>query len=553
MKKKAKLILILAIAAAVLFAAGAYILVFRTNVTVDFYTSRGQSALESGRFQSAIRMYSAARKLDSHDPDIAIGLAKAYKGTGNYTKAEYTLVSAITQAPEQTSLYVALSHTYVEQEKFLDADLMLSRASNETVKAELEAMRPAAPTLTPESGYYSEYISVSASCPAGRIFLTTDGEYPSGEDDQYTEPVSLPGGETTICALVVDDSGLVSPVTYAGYTVAGVIEPVTITDETLNTILREAIGKPAEDELMSNELWSIEELQISGAVTDLSQMKYLTGLTSLKIEGIAATDFTALAALPKLTSLDLSGCVVSAASAEAIGKLTQLTELDLSGCALTKADAFTTLTKLNALDLSNNAITDVSSLSALTELTALSLKNNPVSDLSPLENCTKLETLDISSCEITDLKALAGMTALKELDASDNLIASIGALADCKALQKLLVSANEISDISILPALPSLSVFDGSHNSITKIPTFESGHPLQSFNLNYNGVTAVSGLQGLSALNYVMLDYNKVSDLTPLENCANLVQVDVWDNPVASAGVSALQEHSIIVNYNPNS
>ena len=552
MKKKTKLIIILAVVAALLFAAGVYILVFRTNVTVDFYATRGQAALESGRFQSAIRMFSAAQKIDDSNPKVPIGLANAYKGSGNYTKAEYTLVSAITEHPEQTDLYIALSHTYVEQEKFLDADQMLSRAANDTVRAELEAKRPAAPTLTPESGYYSEYISVTASCPAGRIFLTTDGEYPSSESDRYTEPVLLSGGETTVCALVVDDSGLVSPIAYAGYTVAGVIEPVTIEDETLNTVLRETIGKSAEDELMSNELWSIEELEITGAVADLSQIKYLAGLTSLKISGIAATDFTALSTLPKLNKLDLSGCVLSAASAEAIGKLTELTSLNLSGCAISSAEAFASLTKLTALDLSNNVVSDISCLSTLTGLTTLSLKNNPITDISALEGCTALEVLDISACEISNLNALSGMTSLKELDASDNVLQGIAALADCKALQKLLVSSNKITDISILPSLPALSVFDGSHNEISKIPTFEGGHPLQSIDLNYNTVAGVSGLQGLSSLNYVKLDYNKVSNLSPLENCANLVQVDVWDNPVTDASINALQEHSIIVNYNPN-
>lgn len=551
MKKKWKLILILAIVAALLFAAGAYILVFRTNVTIDYYLSRGNTALESGRYQSAIRHYSAAMKIDDSQPQIPIALANAYKGAGNYTKAEYTLVSAITQHPELTDLYVALSRTYVEQEKFLDADLMLTRAANETVKAELSAMRPSAPTLSPESGYYSTYISVSATCPAGRIFLTTDGEYPSGEYDLYTEPVQLDGGETTVCALVVDDSGLVSPAVYAGYTIAGVIEPVTVTDAALDTILRETIGKTPEDELISNELWTIEELTISGTVTDLTQLKYLTGLKKLKIESIPATDFTAVSSLPMLTELDLSGCILSGSALESIAKLPELTSLNLAGCALKDISPLSGLVKLTTLDLSNNVISDISALSELTSLTTLSLKNNPIPSVSALKTCTKLETLNIASCGITSLDALTALSELSQLDAADNAITSIAPLADCKKLKKLYVSSNAVTNIAVLADLPSLSVFDGSYNEITSIPTFEASHPLQSINLNYNKVSSVKGLSNLHSLNYVMLDYNNVSDLTPLANCYNLVQVDVWGNSVSS-GISALQEHSIIVNYNPN-
>lgn len=551
MKKKWKLILILAIVAVLLFAAGAYILVFRTNVTVDYYLSRGASALENGRYNSAIRLYSAAQKIDSSISDVPIGLANAYKGIGNFTKAEYTLVSAITKHPEKTDLYVALSHTYVEQEKFLDADLMLSRASNEAVKEELSKLRPAAPTLTPESGYYSTYITVSASCTAGRIFLTTDGDYPSSKDDLYSEPIQLPGGETTICALVVDDSGLVSPAVYAGYTISGVIEPVTLSDAALDTILREAIGKNAEEQLMSNELWSIEELEISGSVTDLSQLSYLTGLKKLKISSIAATDFTALAAIPQLSELDLSGCVMSEKSIEAISKMTELTTLNLSGCALKNVNAISSLVKLETLDLSNNVISDITPLAKLKFLTSLSVKNNPINDLTSLKNCTKLEYLDISSCEITDLEPLAGMKMLNTLDASDNKITSITAVSKCTKLQQLFVSSNKVEDISVLSNLGSLTVFDGSYNEISTIPDFGGSHPLQRINLNYNAISSVKGLSGLSSLNYVLLDYNKITDLSALENCYNLVQVDVWGNPI-SKGVSTLQERSIIVNYNPN-
>lgn len=61
------------------------------------------------------------------DADLAIRLADAYKKSGNYTKAEYTLVSAITQIPDSVQLYVALSKTYVEQDKLLDAETMLGR------------------------------------------------------------------------------------------------------------------------------------------------------------------------------------------------------------------------------------------------------------------------------------------------------------------------------------------------------------------------------------------------------------------------------------------
>ena len=99
----------------------------------------------------------------------------------------------------------------------------------------------------------------------------------------------------------------------------------------------------------------------------------------------------------------------------------------------------------------------------------------------------------------------------------------------------------------------SLKVFDGSNNLITSIPDFdETTSQLQQFSINYNQVEDISGLKGLQQLNYLHADYNKITDLLPLQENFGLVQVNVWDNAVTPESVTALQEFSIIVNYNPN-
>ena len=70
--------------------------------------------------------------------------------------------------------------------------------------------------------------------------------------------------------------------------------------------------------------------------------------------------------------------------------------------------------------------------------------------------------------------------------------------------------------------------------------------------LDYNEVTDLAGLQGIDSLNYVYADYNQVETILPLKNNINLIQVNVWDNPIPEEEVKSLQENSIIVNYNPN-
>jgi len=554
MKTNGKLIAILLILALLVLCVGAYIILFRSEVSVERYLAQGDKAMDRGNYSRAVRSYESALKLAGSDGQISISLSNAYKADGNYTKAEYVLVQAITQDPEWPELYVALSRVYVEQEKFLDADELLSRAASETVREKLAAMRPAPPSLTPEAGYYSNYLSVSASCVAGRIYLSTDGDYPSNAEDLYTAPIALPAGETTVLALVVDDSGLVSPVNRSVYTIAGVIEPVTFTDTALDSAVRKLLGKSADDVLMSSELWGIEELTVDGGLRSLDQISYFIGLKKLDLTGASVADYAPLQKLPLLQTLDLSGCVLSTSNLQSIGHLLSLRELDLSSCALTSVDRLSTLKNLQTLDLSGNAITDVMSLTQMTALETLNLSNNPLASLQALQACSKLRTLILDNCSLTSLDALSGMTELTELDVSNNQLTTLEPLAGCTKLVRLLANNNKLTEILVLPKLTSLQEFAASHNKIKDIPAIsnKNGCVLKSLELNYNEITGVGGLSGLVQLNYLQLDYNKVKDLSPLKDCRNLVEVDAWNNPLSTDGVSALTQHSIIVNYNPN-
>lgn len=106
----------------------------------------GEHFYEAGRYSRAVAFYKAAMRFAPKDAELAIRLADAYKKSGNYTKAEYTLVSTITQIPDSVSLYVALSGTYVEQDKLLDAETMLSRITNDAVRTQIDALRPPHPS-----------------------------------------------------------------------------------------------------------------------------------------------------------------------------------------------------------------------------------------------------------------------------------------------------------------------------------------------------------------------------------------------------------------------
>ncbi len=554
MKKSLKVIIPLVLAFILLAAACWFFLFYNPTVAANLFQHRAQTLSENERYNRAVRYYHSAWKLLPERTELPLELAETYIASGNYTKAEYTLVSAISAAPHDYELYASLCRTYVAQGKFLDAVRMLDRISSETVQAKLAEKRPLPPVVTPESGYYTDYIEVSAQSSEGRIYLTTDGAFPSNNEDLYQEPLTLSGGETTIIALCVSESGLVSPAVVSGYTVGGVIEEVTLADAAIDTVVRQLLNLEASAPIMSDDLWTISALELPETVTTLSDLHYFTGLRSLSVHNVSGLDFTALQQTPNLQQLDLSGCIISSDGMEAIGSLSELQSLALNSCALSDLAPLAGLTKLTELQLSGNTITDIGALSLMPELLSVSLSGNPLTSIAGLSACTKLQSLDISRCSITSIGSLSDKKDLTVLKAGNNNITDLTPLEGSQNLRELDLSNNLIADITILTKLTGLEQFTADHNKITAIPDIdETNSVLSLFSADYNEIEDLSGLASIQTLNYVSLDYNKIKDLQHLVGNINLIQLDVWDNPIkdVNEAVKPFEESSVIVNFNP--
>lgn len=552
MKHALKIILPIILILALIIGACCFFLIARRDLTESIFVYWGEHFYEAGRYSRAVSFYKAAMHFAPKDADLAICLADAYKKSGNYTKAEYTLVSAITQIPDSVQLYVALSKTYVEQDKLLDAETMLGRITNDAVRTQIDALRPAAPVIEPESGNYSEYIDVTVTGASGTVYAVCNSDFPASEQDVYTGPISLEAGESKIVALSVAENGLVSDAVYAGYTVGNVVEEVKLADAGMDAYVRELLGKTAGSAIMSDELWAVEELDLPDTVASLEDLPYFTGLHSLSLHHGTGLDLSVLSQLPTLRKLDLSGCTLSTAAMNTIVTLSELTSLNLSGCAVAEIDALIGLQKLETLDLSNNTVSDLTALSALLALRELNLTNNPITSLSNLKNCTELETLYAGQCAITRIAGLADHTKLKTLVLSGNKITDISALASCTAIETLDLSGNSISDISVVSNFKKLVDLNVSSNQITDLPQFDADTPLWHVDISHNQIESLAGLDGNLAVNFINADYNRVKSVAKLESCIMLVRMNLWDNPVDADEVKQLQDIGILINYNPN-
>ena len=552
MKYILKIFLIVLLVVAIIGAACWFFLVQRPDLTMSVFAHWGDYFYDAGRYNRAVSLYETACKLSPNNANLPVRLAQAYINSGNYTKAEYTLVSAITNNPESVQLYVALSKTYIEQDKILDAEQMLDRITSADVKAQIDALRPNAPVLSPESGYYSEYIDVAVTATGGTAYLAVNQDYPSIETDAYEAPVTLEAGDSKVVVVTVAENGLVSDAVYGGYTIGSVVEEVKLSDSALDGYVRELLGKSASDTIMSDELWELEELTLPEGVQDISDLTRFAGLKTLTIQNATGLDLSVLPQLTTLQTLDLSGTTLPTSTLDAIGTLPELKKLVLQGCAVTAINPLVGLSNLEYLDLTNNSVSDLTAITALEHLKDLYLTNNPVKSITYLNSCLELERLHIENCGVSRLSSLAGNTSLQELYASNNEISDISVLSDCVSLSVLDISDNQVKDISVIANLPELTYFLASHNQIESLPAFDTATcKLVRINVNNNQLTDLSPLKGLPALNYIFADYNQISDISGLEDCPLLTQLNLFDNPVNEAQVKALQEIGRIVNYTP--
>ena len=571
MKKLIHFLVPLLMIVLVIASIGWYLFVYDRAFTRDLLLQQARDNDLKGNTSLSSWFYNLAYGFSGQDENVAIELANQYKASGNYTKAEVTLSKAIRDGATK-ELYIALCKTYVEQDKILDAVSMLANIPNASIKAELEAMRPAAPQADYPSGYYSQYISVTLSSSEGTtLYYTTDGDYPSIADEPYSVPIELPLGESQVYAVSVADNGLVSPVTILGYTIGGVIEPVIFMDASMEQAIRAALGYDQSHVLYTNDLWQITELEVPSDAMTLEDLIYLTYLENLTVNGRNMSNLQDFAGLNHLKKLDLSGCRFPADSLKAIASLPHLKELNLSNCSLSTLSGLENAESLEILDISNNTIRNLEPLSNMSALSELYLQHNAVANLAVVGGLPELTVLDISYNALTSIAPLTGNVRLTKLNAANNQIGDVSAaaslpmlaelnldyngltdisgLSGCASLKTLTVSNNQLSGIDALSGMNTLERLDFSYNSVSSLPDFGANSAMQVIDGSYNALESIDSIAKMADISYVYMDYNKLTSVDALADCFHLVQVNVYGNEIPD--VSALTEHDILVNYDP--
>ena len=570
MKKATRFLVSLMLGLLIFASVFWYLFIYDRDFTRDTLLSQARFQALHGNSRLSSWFYDAAYNFSGHDENVAIELANQYKKVGNYTKAELTLTTSIHDQPT-VELYTALSKVYVEQDKLLDAVQMLGSISNPAIAQEIDALRPTAPEADQESGFFSQYIDVHLSSNADTVYYTTDGTYPSVEGSVYDGGISLPAGETKVCAIAVNKDGLVSPVTALDYTVTGVIEKVEFTDAAMEASMRELIHVSSTSTVYTDALWGITEFTAPEDVKDFSDLKYLPNLTKLTIREQNIPTLESLSPLSRLVVLDLTGSTFPAEDLQVLASLPSLSSLTMAECSLStiaglenaanltyidlhdntlrNLDVLETMPSLAELDLQHNAVTDLGKLSGLDKLVKLNIGFNAVTTLAPLSSCTRLTWLNADNNQITTLDGVDKLTALTDFSVNNNKLTDVSQLAGLTGLTNLGIASNTISDITMLKNLTKLQSFDFSGNQIEELPDWPDGCALTTIDGSYNALTSIDGLKNMQNLTHVYMDYNLLTNIDALQDCYCLVQVNVFGNVIPD--VSALRSRDIIVNYDP--
>ena len=569
MKKTIKILVCVLLVLAIITSVAWYLFEYDTDFTRDILLRHAYRLEKNGRNSAAVWLYNLAYHQADENDAVAVELSEFYKSIGNYSKAEYTLTKAIEEGGG-IDVYIALCKTFVEQDKLRDAVIMLDMVSDPVIRQQLASLRPAAPTASSPSGYYSQYLTLSIESPSAAIYVASDNDYPSTASDLCTEPFTLPGGETTCFAVAVGDNGLVSPLAVFNYTIGGVVEEVTFADPTFEESLRLLLGVAADQKIYSNDLWNVKEFSVPSSAITCEDLRWMPNLTKLTMESCAFDDVAIVGQLTDLETLIITQCVISAKDLAAIASLPELKSLTLSGCYLSSITNLSGAKKLTYLDLSDNSIRNISALSGLTELTTLDLSNNAVISIQDISGLTKLQTLDLSNNSLVTTAPVASLVNLTTLDVSNNdlymlegiehltelttfgaaynNLISIDPLASCIKLKSLIVSHNTLLNIDVLAAHTALEYLDFSYNEVTNLPVFSKNTALVTINGSYNKLKSLDRLSVLQKLESVYMDYNKdIKNIDKLANCPALKLVNIYGSSVTS--VSKLVNKGIAVNY----
>ncbi|MBO0429084.1 leucine-rich repeat domain-containing protein [Vagococcus fluvialis] len=331
---------------------------------------------------------------------------------------------------------------------------------------------------------------------------------------------------------------------------------------------------------MSN-LVNLKKLSIDSAdkIPDFSALYSLTNLEALKIENAdLLKDINFINNMPKLKQLELINTSVKdieplknkeslnnltlkrneISNIEALNTLNNLTELTLLGI---KGESSTSLNNFGHLEKVAIDSSSLDIISQLKTITTLIIDGGSEIDLTKLDSFQKLDSLSLNSVDFTNDESLINLPLLKKVslkEASNNnnydagtSLFEINTLEELNLGEKVSLYLNKDREFS-LPNLKKLTMtdpsylymkIDGNYENITFkdgvyfTQKLKQAPQLEVLVLPKMELNSLDFTKDLKQLTYLDVRENYITDIEPLTQLPNLVDVNLFNNPVTNIDI----------------
>ena len=318
-------------------------------------------------------------------------------------------------------------------------------------------------------------------------------------------------------------------------------ENVNIVDPNLRAAINEALDKPANARITTDEMATLRHLEANNRdIENLTGLETAINLTDLSLSHNLISDLSPLRALTRLHHIGLEDNIISDLSP--LAGLINLRGIHLHHNLIEDISPLSGLINAEWIGLGHNIVTDWSPLSGLKKLSGINMSHNPVADLAPLKDCLNLQYFHTWGTPILSLAPLSELPKLREISICGGEIYDISALAKSASLKDLYLPGNEVRDISALASLTGLKRLSLENNQISDLSPLSGLTGLTWIDLHGNAITDVSPLTALSNVTWLDLSRNRITDVSSLTALRNLTWLGLTGNTITD--VSSLQRFS---------
>jgi len=218
----------------------------------------------------------------------------------------------------------------------------------------------------------------------------------------------------------------------------------------------------------AKELKKLECYEKGAALTDISGIKYFTGIEILFLYNNEITDINDIKYLKNLKEINLSRNNIL--DFDPLKELYGIEVFKIGGkpekiISLSNLGFLCKIKSITYLSIYYMNLSDISCISESTGIETVAIENSKINDFSPISSLNKINILFLSNNAITDLSFIKDLANLKTIGASNNAISDISFMSNLVNLENIYISNNMIRDVSAIRNL-KLKDADFTYNCI---------------------------------------------------------------------------------------